>query len=320
MIPLAKQAVQLSKKKRTKYRFQKLKLCRKCQRYSVLKDEACPACGTSYIGIEQLVKTIFKNRLFTEAIRILIVVSAGIVFAPTMKVMYYSLIAGLAFCTAYIVLTFIFMKSEYFHLLKNLLRSDFQKIKAGIQYDSDMAKEDVKENRLALAYDKLREIGDFVSTDPVKIRRIMVLNEIILRSDMELELEELIPSKYDKDFVKYALEVLKINRGLLTKRAISYFVQHRTAIMRDFGRDSLIAIAGSALRMKLYILEFSEFIEEFLDYFPKDRVLRLCSIIHANPDVDWGSLKEKTNHIVAVKYHYDPDFKRFITREMEYVR
>lgn len=313
---MAKQAVQLSKKKRTKYRFQKLKLCKKCQRYSVLKDEVCPACGTAYIGIESLVKSIFKNRLFTEAIRILIVVSAGIVFAPTMKTMYYSLIAGLGFCTAYIVLTTIFMKSEYFNLLKNLLRSDFQKIKAGIKYDSDLAKADVKEERLSPAYEKLREIGDFISTDPVKIRRIMVLNEIILRSDMELELEELIPSAYDKDFVKYALEVLKINRTLLTKKGIAYFVQHRTAIVRDFGMDSLISVAGAALRMKLYILEYSEFIEEYLDYFPKDRVLRLCSIIHANPETNWGSLGEKTNRIVAAKYHYDPDFKRFVPIEM----
>jgi hypothetical protein len=63
----------------------------------------------------------------------------------------------------------------------------------------------------------------------------------------------------------------------------------------------------------MYILEFSEFIEEFLEYFPKDRFLRLCGILYANPEVEWGSLLEKTNRLVAMKYHYDPDFKQFVS-------
>jgi hypothetical protein len=313
VIPMAKQAIQLSKKKRTKYRFQKLKMCKKCNRYSVLKDENCPECGSTFVGIESLVKSIFKNRLFTEAMRILILVCIGIVAAPTVKTLYISLITGIIFVISYITLTFTFMKSENFIVLKKLLRADFRKIQAGIQFDIDQAKEDVKAEKLAPAYDKLREIGDFIYSDQVKIRQVMVLNDILLRRDMELELEPLIPSSYDKDFVKYALEVLKINRTLFTKKSIAYFIKYRDAVVRDFGMDSLIAVAATALRMKLYILEFSEFIEEFLEYFPKDRFLRLCNILYLNPDADWGSLEEKTKRMVAIKYHYDPDFKRFVS-------
>ncbi|CAH2717292.1 hypothetical protein BACCIP111895_04483 [Neobacillus rhizosphaerae] len=310
---MAKQAVRFSKKKRTQYRFQKLKMCKKCNRYSVLNDENCPKCASEFVGIESLVKSIFKNRLLTESIWILIIVCMGIVAAPTVETLYYSLIAGVIFVISYVLLTSIFMKSEYFIQLKKLLRVDFKKIQAGIQFDSDLAKEDVKQDQLAPAYEKLREIGDFMDNDQVKIRRVMVLNEIALRSDMELELEELIPSSYDKDFVKYALEVLKINRTLITKKCIAYFIHYRDAVVIDFGMDSLISVAGTALRMKLYILEFSGFIEEFLDYFPKERLLRLCNIVHANPDVEWGSLEEKTKRLVAMKYHYDPDFKRFVS-------
>jgi hypothetical protein len=311
VIRLAKHAVQLSKKKRTKYRYQKIKICKKCNRYSVLKDENCPKCGSTFVGIEGLVRSIYKNRLFTEAIWILIIVSIGIVAAPTVKTLYFSLITGIIFVITYVIVTSIFMKSEYFIQLKKLLRVDFRKIAAGIQFDSDLAKADVKEERLAPAYEKLREIGDFIYSDQVKIRRVMVLNEIALRSDMELELERLIPSSYDKDFVKYALEVIKINRTLITKKCIAYFINYRDAIVIDFGMDSLISVAGTALRMKLYIMEFSPFIEEFLEYFPKDRVLRLCSILQSNPEVDWGSLEEKIKRLVEMKYNYDPDFKRF---------
>ena len=128
-----------------------------------------------------------------------------------------------------------------------------------------------------------------------------------------LELERLVPSSYDRDFVFYALDVLKINRSLLTKKSIGYFIQYREEIIRDFGIEALISVASSALRMKLYILEFSEFIEEFLDYFPKERMLRLCSILNSNPDIKWGSLKDKTKRLVAMKYHYDPDFKQFVS-------
>ena len=308
---MAKQAVQLSKKKRTTYRFQKLKMCKKCQRYSVLKDEICSTCGTKFAGIESLVRSILKKRVTTEVIRLLLVICLGILFAPTIHTMYYSLFAGLIFCTCYLVLNAMFLKSEYFHQLKKLLRVDFRKIQAGIQFDSDLAKADVTEARLAQADEKLREIGDLISTDRIKNRRVMVLNKIALRSDMELELEPLIPSSYDKNFVKYALELVKINRTLMTKKGIAYFIHYRDAIVIDFGMESLIAAAGTALRMKLYILEFAPFIEEFLGYFPKERVLRLCNIIYANPKTDWGSLKETTLSLVARKYAYDPDFKRF---------
>ncbi|WP_217642378.1 hypothetical protein [Bacillus sp. OK048] len=312
VIILTKHAVQLPKKKRTKYVFQKVKMCKKCQRYTVLKDENCPECGTIYSGVESLARSIFKNRLFSEAITILTVVCLGIIFAPTVRMLYYSLIAGVLFTLGYVSLTLIFIKSEYRIQLQKLLKEDIEKIKAGIQLDSIRAKEDVRADNVAASYDKLREICDFIDTDQLKIRSVMALNEIALRKDMELELETLIPSAYDKGFLKYALEVVKINRSLITKKSIAYFVEHRTEIVRDYGIDSLITVAGSALRMKLYILEFSDFIQEFIDYFPKDRILRLCNILHANPEENWGSLAEKTKHLVRLKYNYDPDFKHFV--------
>ena len=312
---MAKQAVRFSKKQRTNYRFQKLKLCKKCYRYSVLQEEHCPACGTALTGIEILVKTMVKNRFLTEAIRILLVVCLGVILAPTMTAMYYSLIAGLLFCCSYMILATTFLKSEYFHQLKKLLRKDLRRIAAGIQVDSDLANDDAKEGNLVQAYEKLRDISCLISSSQMKIRQVRVLNEMALRSDMELELEGLIPSSYDRDFVKYALEVLKINRTLISKKCIAYFAHYRDAVAVDFGRESLVSVAGTALRMKLYILEFAPFIEEYLDYFPKERLLRLCSILQADPKAEWGSLWDKAQRLIAMKYAYDPNFKRFAATE-----
>lgn len=312
VIRLAKQAAQLIKKNRAAFRFQKLKMCKKCQRYTVMKEESCPECGSRYIRIEIHARSILKNRVFSEIMFILVFVSAGIIFAPTLAMLYYSLIVGLLFLFCYLVLMFIFIKSEYYTQLKQLFFSDLIRIKAGIQYDSDCAKTDVKLGNVAAGYDKLREISELIDNDQLKICSVKALNRMPLRKDMELELEQLIPSSYDKSFVKYALEVLKINRMLITKKVISYFVEFRIEVVRDFGMDSLISVTGSTLRMKLYIHEFSEFIQEFIDFFPKERILRLCSLLDAHPEENWGSLEDTTKRLVRVKFQYDPDFKPYV--------
>ncbi|MFD2446861.1 hypothetical protein ACFSO7_23250 [Bacillus sp. CGMCC 1.16607] len=308
---MSKQAVQLSKKKRTKYRFQKIKMCKKCNRYSVLKDDCCPTCGSSFLPIESIAKSMFKNKVLTDAISLLIFVCLGIIFAPTLKTLYFSLFAGILFCIGYVVMNTIFIKSEYYFQLKKLIHLDILKMKQGIYEDSELAKKDIKEARAVHAYEKLREIGDFIINNEMKIRRIMVLNDLVLRKDMELELDTLVPTSYDKDFVKYTLDVMKVNRSLVTKKVISYFVLHRNQISADFGNEALISMAGNATRMKLYILEFSSFIEEYIEYFPKDRLIKLCRILTSNPTEGWESLYQKTRDLVKRKYDFDPDFHRF---------
>ena len=300
--------------KNEKYQFQKLKMCKGCQRYSVLKGRICPVCGKDYKKVHQLVKTNIMKRFFMEALWILTVTGLAVLFAPKAQIMYFQA-GGVMFCTSYIILMSIFLKSEYHYQLKKRLRKDLRKIQAGIRFDSNLAKEAESEGQLEAAYEKLCEIGDFVYSDEVKIRQVIVLNKLPLRRGVEPELERLIPSSYDKHFVKYALKVLKQNRARFTKRCMAYFISYRENIRVEFGRDALIAIADTALRMKLYILEFSSFIEEFLPDLPKERIQRLCSIILANPDLDWGSLKVRTIELIGRKYRNDPDFKRFLVNE-----
>ncbi|PFO00007.1 hypothetical protein COJ85_18430 [Bacillus sp. AFS076308] len=309
---MAKRDVQPNKN--VKYQFQKIKMCKNCQRYSVLKDPICPVCGKHYKKVHRLVRKSVIKRLFMEALWILTVTGLGVIIAPKTQTMYY-LAGGVMFCISYIIVTSIFLKSEYHYQLKKRLRKDLRKIQAGIRFDSNLAKEAESEGQLEAAYEKLCEIGDFVYSDEVKIRQVIVLNKLPLRSGGEPELERLIPSSYDKNFVKYALKVLKQNRARFTKRCIAYFIRNRENIMIDFGGDALIAIADTALRMKLYILEYSSFIEEFLPDLPKERIQRLCSILYANPDLDWGSLKVSTMELVGRKYRYDPEFKRFLVNE-----
>ncbi|WP_043930423.1 hypothetical protein [Bacillus sp. EB01] len=306
---MAKQAVQISGKKRTLHLFQKLKMCKKCNRYSVLKDDTCPKCGSHYTYVEKLAKSMFRTKLGNEAAIILVLVSVGIMFATTLDSLYYCLIAGLIFCLGYCLMTGFFLTSEYFLQLKKLLDSDSLRIQRGIMFDSEQARIDVREGRVAEAYEKLTEISDFIKNDQIRIRRIMVLNDIELRKDMELELDSLVPSTYDKDFLLYALEAIRLDRSLVTRNVIAYFIDYRYEIENDFGFDALISVAGSAVRAKLYIQEFPGFILEFLEHFPKDRLLRLCRILEADPEENWGPLRLRARQTAERKYGFDPEFK-----------
>lgn len=306
-----KHAVQLPPKKRTKHLFQKIKMCKKCNRYSVIKDDHCYKCGNKYTNIEQLAKNIFKNRVITESVVILILVCLGILAAPTVTTLYSSMIVGILFCIGYIVLHLFFLKSEYISQLKNVIEGDIFKIKSGIGYDNELASSHAEEDNLALAYDEFREIGDFIINDEMKFKRVLLLNQIMLRKDMELELESLVPSTYNREFVIYALEVLKVNKSLVTKRVFSYFIRFRENVEEDFGHTALVSISSATLRMKLYITEYKDFLTEFVEDLPKDRLLRLCSILHANPSENWGFLFEKTKITVKRKYDFDPEFKSY---------
>ena len=294
-----------------KYKFEKLQFCKKCQRYSVLTEEKCPVCAQHYKKLFRLIRSTFIKRIVTETLWYVVLVGLGIIFAPSKKDMDVVLVAGSIFFLTHWVLTFIFLKSEYYTLLKKKLRQDLSQIQAGIRFDFQRVSEDSKEGRGQAALDKLREIGDFVDSDEVKIRQVIVLTKAAIRSDGELELEKLIPTRYDKHVVLYALEVLKFNRAQVKKSCIAYFLHYRRNIEMDFGADPLIAMADTALRMKLYIHEFAGFIEEFLEYLPKKRFIRLCGILDKNPHMEWGRLKGTAIRLIEKEYRHDPAFQAF---------
>ncbi|WP_160722749.1 hypothetical protein [Bacillus sp. USDA818B3_A] len=311
---MTNQTVNLSKKTVENYLFQRLKFCKKCQRYSVLRTKKCPECGRHYKKVSSLVTKILIKRVLTETTWILTMTALAAMFAPVKQTIY-CLAAGAVFWVSCLVLTVLFSKSQFYYQLKKSLRKDIRKIQAGIRFDCMQAEAEEREGKLEEAYDKLREIGEFVQSDELKKKQVKLLNKLPLKAGSDFDLERLIPASYDKNFVKYLLKVITNNRAQITKRCIAYCVQYRRNIELDFGKEKIVAIADTALRMKLYILEFSAFIEEFLDFMPKVRLLRLYKVIHKNPNVDWGKLQKRTIELVERNYCNDPDFKMFMGQE-----
>ena len=311
---MTNQTVNLSKKTVENYLFQRMKMCKKCHRYSVLKTKKCPECGRHYKKVSSLVTKILIKRVLTETTWILTMTGLVVMFAPAKQTIY-CLAAGAVFWVSCLVLTVLFSKSQYYYQLKKLLRKDIRKIQAGIRFDIQQAEAEEREGKLEEAYDKLREISEFVQSDEMKKRQVKLLNKLPLKGGSDFDLERLIPASYDKNFVKYLLKVLTSNRAQITKRCIAYCVHYRRNIEIDFGKEEIVAVADTALRMKLYILEFSAFIEEFLEFMPKERLLRLFKVIHKYPNVDWGKLQQRTIELVERNYCNDPDFKPFMGHE-----
>ena len=312
MAQLAK--VRPAAKESRNYHYQKLNICRKCQRYSVLQAEICPVCEKPFKKVYRLVRKNQIHRLCTEMLWLITIIGLGVIFSPKLHTIYYAA-AGALFWVSYLFIAFIYRNSEYDYQLKKRLRRELRHIQAGIRFDFNLAVDERREGKLEAAYEKLLEIREFVDRDEVKNQLVIVLNELPLRKKLDIELEKLIPAAYNPNFVKYALKVLTSNRARVTKKCIAYMVRYRANIEMEMGREPLLAIADTALRMKLYILEFSAFIEEHLEDLPKERIRRLCSLFEANPNTEWGSIRESTMKLAVRKYGNDPDFKRVAIHE-----
>lgn len=306
--------VQLRKSKKTTYAFQRLKHCKSCGIYSVLFDDTCAACGKehAFVPVEASLHVISRRSLHIDLLILSILTCLGIILAGTLLELVLGTVLGLALLASYVFLHKKFAHYEKAVQCHALLTDEAGKIKEGLLIDSKAAVLDVKEERYKESYEKLREIGCFLTDDTIKIRKIMCLNHFVLRKDMDLELETLIPSFYDKDFVDYLWEISKIKKEVIKKRAIDYAVTYRHSIsQQDNGRDILVNIAGSALRMKQYVDRYKSFIIDYVEFLPKERLLRLCKLVTANHSGEWDDLYHRTKAVVHAKYDFDPDFAGF---------
>ncbi|MBP1992475.1 hypothetical protein [Paenibacillus eucommiae] len=305
-------AVQFRRSKRTMYAFQRLKYCKRCGSYTVLFEDDCPSCGKedNFISITDYAKSLNKRLSLTETLVALSIFFLGIIFANSVTEMFVAIVAGGALLALYFYLRSRYKQTTEAFRFQKVLIEHTPAIYKGLQQDLMEAVGDIQAEDYKTAYEKLREISYFLNNDRIKIRKIMCLNYFVIRKDMDLELETLIPSHYDKDFVKYLWEVSKVNKQLIRINVLDYVVRYKAKIeLLENGPTILTNIAGASLRMKQYVAIYQNFILEHVDYLPKDRFLRLCKIMAAFPGNDWGTLYSRSKEIVRTRYSFDPDFQ-----------
>ncbi|QRG67603.1 hypothetical protein [Brevibacillus choshinensis] len=297
------------KTRKTAHTFERLQACKHCHTYHVLWDTHCEECGREYEPIRKRSAAVTRRYVQTRFLLLALFICLAALSAKTLAQLLIAGAVGLLLLTLFFLMQKKYGSYERDAQFLSFLTQEQAAIKTALVHHLEDVGADVKAQRIKDAYEKTREIGHFISSDTVKIRKIMFLNHFILRKDMELELESLIPSTYDKDFVAYLREVVKVQPSLVKKSVLDYVRRYKSYILlQENGEQLMGQIAGAALRMKPYITQYQDLIIEFIDYIPRERLLRLARLAHAHRHEGWELLYAATKKRIDTQYAFDPDF------------
>jgi hypothetical protein len=194
--------------------------------------------------------------------------------------------------------------------LQSVLAKQSAEIMKGLYADLRHSVEDINADRPKESYEKLREIGHFLRNEPIKTHKIMCLNRFIIRKDMELELESIVPKSFDRDFIAYLLEATKVNKQLVRQTVLDYLSLYRDKIEElDEGREVIALVMGAALRMKKYVELYQHILIDYVDDLPKERMLRLCKMLATDLKEAAAPLYDKCKDTAKMRYGLDPDFQ-----------
>lgn len=308
--------VQIRPANRTKYVYEKLRVCKHCQRYTILHEDQCAGCGRTdgLLSLRQKATYSLRRSVRNDRLIALFITLVSIFVGRTFQEMAIGFLVGLLL-TGF--LWYFQRRMQPRAISKELARMflrDRQRIVNGLIANLDYAAEVGKENK-TLSYEMMREIASLVHDDSIRSLQIMLLQSFVLRKDMELDLEPLLQNRFDPDLVEYIGELSKIKRELIKDKTFRYTLKYEQQIasMRR-GSEILAGVAGAAVRQKRYCLTYSEFIARYARLLPKERFLRLYRVVNGNPQENWGVLGEEVSRIFNEKYQWDADFQQPMIR------
>ncbi|MFD2368822.1 hypothetical protein ACFSO0_02225 [Brevibacillus sp. GCM10020057] len=297
------------KTRKTTYRFERLQTCKHCHTYHVLWETHCEECGREYQPIRKLSAAVTRRYVQTRFLLLALLVCLAVLCAKTAAQLAAACGVGLLLLGLFVMIQKKYGSYERDAQFMSYLTQEQAAIRQALVHHLEDVGLEVKAGNIKEAYEKTREIAHFIDSDTIKIRKIMFLNHFILRKDMELELDTLVPSTYDKDFVAYLREVVKVQPSLVKKSVLEYVRRYKSYILLQENGEQLIGqVLGAALRMKPYVEQYQDLFVEFIDYIPKDRLLRLAKMIRTHRRAGWELLYAATKKRIDTQYGFDPDF------------
>ncbi|AIQ39428.1 hypothetical protein [Paenibacillus sp. FSL R5-0912] len=294
--------------KAPRYSYEKLRICRRCGRYTALGEERCTRCGrASLTPVEKQAVSIAGRKMHTRLLLILLLTLASVYFGQSLQQMALCgaggiAIAGLVYYTQRKV-----RQNENLYALNELLGRNILRIKEDLEINRQEAVSVLRENDV-LAYEKLRELSILLRGDRISRQRVALLHGFQLRKDMVLELEQLLLKDFEPLLAEYIGEIAKVRPDLIKDRTLRYVKNYEVQILEmDKGLAILTVVAGAAVRLKRYALLYSGLIGRYVQELPKDRFLRLSRLIAANPYEPWNGLDAKVAEIRELKYRWDPE-------------
>ncbi|WP_169088864.1 hypothetical protein [Paenibacillus sp. PL91] len=296
---------------KTRFPYNKLKICRRCNNFTVLGESECPVCRKFALqNVENRAASILQRSMWRSWLIVLLIMTVGLVMSEsTMQTILFA--AGSLLLLALLWTT---QRRSTPALLLSQLEKLFQKeaytLFAGLVNDREMAIQVFHSGDKPLAFEMLREIGALVHTDQLRVEQILLLQSFVLRKDMDLMLDPLLMNHFNPDLVEYIGEIAKIRRDLIKENTFRYVMLHEAQILRmEHGESILVSVTGAAVRMKRYISLYPYLIMRYARKLPKDRFLRLYRIIQNSPSSSSSSLYEEVMGIYNEKYKWDEDFQ-----------
>ncbi|MDF2725160.1 MAG: hypothetical protein K0Q59_4835 [Paenibacillus sp.] len=307
-----KLAVQFRRSQKTTTAYERLKSCKSCGSYTVLFDNRCKKCGAKdkLVPIEQYASSLNRILPWAELFAGVGLVLLAVVCANTLLQLAVAAIGGMALLALFLLLRNHYKPYAEKYRMQKLLIDRTQAIWQGLQADQQDAVNDMEADKPKDAYEKLREVSWFIRSDSLKARKLACLKRFIIRKDMDLELEQVVPTHFSEVFVEYMGEALKVNKQLLRQSVLDYAVANRSRIeMLHNGKEIMALVAGAALRMKKYVYAHPQLIYDYLDELPRERFHRLCTILASIPIEQRGRLYDKSKETAATRYAFDPEFQ-----------
>jgi hypothetical protein len=305
----AKRAVQFRKHIKLSHQWQRLRYCRACGSYTVLPEEPCSGCGSqSFVTLQEYAATLNNRLFYAEGLVLAAFLGVAALAARNFLELGIALLGAAVVIALYFLLKKHFRPSEEICRLQKITNRHMPSIREGLLKDALSAGEDLKNDRHKEAYEKLREVGSLLTIEHVKNLKIMCLNQLIIRKDMELELETLLPAAYNKEFITYLYEVSKVNKSLIRQSVLDYLLTHRLRIEQlPFGKELMINASVASLRMRPYIERFYPVILDYMEFLPKERFLRLCKLVNGATSGPLARLQQACREAAKVRYGFDPD-------------
>ncbi|EFU38485.1 hypothetical protein PVOR_30813 [Paenibacillus vortex V453] len=307
-----KKPVQLRPYIKTRYVYQKLRVCKHCHNFTILWEDSCAFCKRhSLVHVMELAEKKAKRSMQSDRLLFYIIGLSAVLLSQTF------LQIVISFACMVVLLVWLWLiqrrvlQTETLHALDKLIRSHQKQILDGLDLNKATAAAAIKEDA-QLGYEIVREISSLVRNDRIRLQQIVLLQTFSLRKDMELELEPLLLNEFDPDLAAYIGEIAKIKRELINSKAIRYLLDHEADILRmEQGRQIMIDATGAAVRKKKYIDTFPDFISRYADGLPRYRFLRLYQIVRRNPGLSWNGLRDRVSAIYNEQYRSDPDFQKW---------
>jgi len=307
-----KKPVRLRPYYKTRYTYEKLRVCKHCRSFTVLWEDKCANCGKHMlIPVMEQARINAKRSMQSERLIALLITLAAVLFSQTFLQIILCLIGGIALTALLWWFQRKMLETETRRQLDKLLRGSERRIIEGIYLNLTTASAAIKDDE-QLGYEILREIATIVHNDRIRLQQIMLLQTFVLRKDMELELDTLMLDGFEPALAEYIGELAKIKRELVKNKAIRYVLLHEREILRmKNGAGIMATVAGAAVRMKKYVDSYPDFILRYARQLPQERFLRLYQLVRRNPNQSWNGLRDEVSAIYNEKYRWDPEFQKW---------